>query len=252
MADGFTLDTSRFEAALDLVFQYTKRGVAAEFKTVSKGVMTTLLSITPPAAGRRAGEKVGGADGSDAHDHQRGANSIDRDLHAIFKPIHLKGSRTVNTVFGKRIAQPVSVPTKEKYPDVAAIYAIRNKRRHGGKLTRGRRAAYYVGENKLSALAATLKKRIGYAAAGFAPAAKAVGARLPSYAKGKNAPGVGLFEVTETEFHFHAENLVPYIGAIAEGDMQRRLQYALESQTNAMLRRVPYMAAAAARQAGFR
>lgn len=244
-----TLDTSRFESALALLWSYSKRTLAEEFQTATRGIINGVYSVTPPAAGKKAKEKVSEFDSASK---LRGIKRIESDLRGIFQPVALKGQRQITTVFGNRLATPVTVPTRERIPDVDAAYRERDSHRHGGRMTRGGRAALYVDAAKLRALAQRQESHVGYAAAGFNTAARAVGARIPSYARGINAPSNGFLKITDESLHFRVENLVRYISTMEHNDMQRRLQYAVELQANAMQRRIPHMARAIGEAAGFR
>ncbi len=227
--------------------QYSTKSIEEEFRPTVKGIVQIAINITPPGIGKRSQQK---ASEFAAEGLARGKAKIDRDLGGIFVPVDLKGHRTINMAFGKPMATPVTVTTKERYPDVEAIYKRRNGRRHSGSMTRGQKAPYYVSRAKLEALRALLHSHIGHAVGGFSAAAQATGARLPGYGRGKGGAGTGFVTVTEEQLHFHMENLVKYIGDVP--DIENKLQYAMEYQTNALLRRIPYVVAAAAKKAGFR
>ena len=247
MPDGLTFDTTRIEEAFALVAQYTAKTLEQEFRSTVKGIVQFAINITPPAMGRKSKEKVAEFD---TQALARGKASIDRDLAGLFVPIQIQGHRTITHAFGRPLESPVTVPTVEQHPNVEAIYAERSGRRHGGRMTRGRKQAYYVDAAKLESLKNKLYNHIGHAMGGFSSAAAAVGARMPSFAKGKGGAGAGTLSITPERLHFHFENLVSYIGAIPE--MEDRIQSAFDYQANAMLRRVPFMAAAAAKNAGFK
>ena len=248
MENELNFDLTRFENALVLLASYSAKDAKSVFVTACKGIISNCYAITPPAKGKGAKEKNVDFDRDAIH---HGRLSIDRDLRAIFKPVTIKGTRTIRKVFGKTISSPVTVRTVEKHPDVEAIYTTRNGARGGhGKLKRGQKAAYYVDKSKYSALASKLYLRVGWAAAGFNVAAQTVGARIPSYAKGKGAPGASILTLDTTTLRFKFENAVGYVDALK--GLRGKIQKAIEYQTDAMLRQMPFVIKAAAKRSGFK
>lgn len=244
--DGINLDTTRFAAAMQQLAALTHRELEVEMRSQAKGIIVEAYNITPPATGRGRGDKAAAFDSAS---QLRGERAIDRDLRGIFVPVELRGERTITQAFGRPIA-PVTVPTKEKHPDVAAIYATRDARRRGGRMTRGQRAAYYVDRAKLEALARQLKARVGFLAAGFNAAAAALGARVPKYARNKSAPGGITITAQPNRIRIVFTNEVGYTDAVP--GLKARLQYALDQQARKIERQIPILLAKAAKQSGFK
>lgn len=235
MSEGFNLDTTRFAAAMRKLAGVSARDLEVEMRAQAKGVVEEAFKITPPAAGKSLQGKSAIA---------AGERKIDRDLRSIFAPVDLRGERRITHLFG--ISSPRSgrkppyiVPEKEKHPDVSAIYAARNARRRGKSLSRGQKAAFYVAAVKVEALAANLKKRVGWAAAGFNEAAKELGARIPGYAARHNAPGDVAVRVSSNGIRIVITNAVSYAASIP--DIERRLQYAVDRQAAKIERQIPFI-----------
>lgn len=254
MSDGVTFDTTRIELAFALVAQYTARSLEAEFRTTCKGIVERWYSITPPATGRSAKTTVAQFDSGA---QLRGIQAVNRDLRGIFTPVPIKGTRAITHLFGARNPAvgkqpPYIVKTKERWPDVKAIYDTRTSRRGRGRLTRGQRQAYYVDEQKFDALRGTLFKRVGWLASSLNAAGALTGARIPAYARGRAAPNEARLDLSDVRLHFRFANLIAWAGDAAGGNLGRLFQEALELQANAMFRRIPHMMTAAAKRAGFK
>jgi hypothetical protein len=243
MSDGIKLDTTRFESALKRLGAVTSKDIADEVKSQFKGIIVEAYRITPPAQG---GGRTGRAAGLHAQD------KIGRDLRSVFAPVTIKGTRTINHLFGDTSPDvgrqpPYQVTTVEIHPDVEAIYKRRKERgaARGRKvISRGQKAAYYVSAVKLEALASKLKKRVGWLAAGFNAAAERLKAPIPPYAK-THQKGAGGIDINESDrgIRIVMTNKVSYASNVP--DIQRRLQRAVNTQARKIERQLPYIIAKA-------
>lgn len=252
MSDGITLDYSRFETAAGKLSAIVDDDLSNFMQTQARGWLGEVFKLTPPASGGKGGRRAALNDGKEA---------INRDLSGLFKPVQIKGTRTINHLFGDFTPDgvgkqpPYVVPTRELYPNPETVYLARvNKRSElrglQGLITRGRRQAYYVATDKLERLRQKLHARVGWLASGWNAAARALKAAIPGYASKHSAPGAVSIEVTANRIRVTVENNVSYGPSIA--GIQRRLQFALDKQAGKMERQVPHVLKAAAEKSGFK
>lgn len=252
MSDGITLDYYRFEAAAGKLSAIVDDDLSDFMEVQAKGIMVELFKVTPPASGAKASASTA---------MKRGQETINRDLAGLFKPVQIKGTRTINHLFGDFNPSgvgrqpPYVVPTRETVPNPEAIYLARvNKRSRiaslSGFISRGRRQAYYVAEEKLEALRKKLHARVGWLASGWNKAANALKAAIPAYARKHNAPGDVKIEVTGWRIRITFENNVSYGPQIA--GIERRMQFAIDKQAGKMERQIPHVLKAAAEKSGFK
>ena len=212
-----------------------------------------VINITPPFS-----KAAQGNDGRAA-----GRQSIDRDLSRIFAPVTIKGTRTINHLFGDKDPQgvgrkpPYVVKTVELYPDVQGVYDYRNSRRKAGdrgpltrgKLTGSNKSAYYVDAKKLSVVRNKLHARVGWAVACWWNAARAAGLNprgVPGWIKEHTAaPGAASVQISDTAFIISLSSDLNYNGAI---DMDRLAAIAMGYRKNATERRLPYVVRAVAKR----
>lgn len=218
-SNSLTLKAAWNDAELDRhIIDFSRaadRSVVDVGRTVAKGMVTDIIAITPPASK--------GAQGVAAK--RAGEGAIMRDLGAVFAPVRIKGYRTITTVFGRKIKKPVRVPTTEHWPDVISIYHERSHRRHGGRMTRGRKQAYYVSRAKLTSLATGLKAKVGTLAAGWIPAALELGAKVPAFIMRHAGKAHGTIQITyEKGILIRAINHFPGNAGELAADVQRRVE----------------------------
>jgi len=184
--------------------------------------------------------------------------SIDRDLSGVFMPVTIKGQRTITHLFGKENPNvgrkpPYVVQTKERWPDVGAIYKKRWTSKNANRskrMTRGQKSLYYVDARKLS-----IERRESYAMIGLACACwylAAVQAELnprgvPAWVKRHtSAFGAGDIDISDHAVRIVLSSRLPYNSAL---DMQSKMTRVLGYRQSALERRLPYIIAAAARKA---
>lgn len=196
----------------------TGRAVPEIGQQVSKGMVQDILDITPPGSQGNTGQRA----------KRIGELAVSRDLGAVFAPVTVKGFRMITTVFGRHIATPVKVKTKEEFPagDMDVIHRLRLASKHGGKVTRGRRKAYYVSRTKLRSLRARLVREVGALAAGWIPAALALGARVPAFIMRHAGRAHGTIQIDHSNgIRITAINEFPAGTADLAADTQRRVEY---------------------------
>lgn len=203
-----------------------------------------VINITPPFSQRAK-------DGPSAL--AAGKLAIRRDLGAVFNPVQLKGKRAITQVFGRKLTSPIYVPTKEKYPDVAAIAQQRWKRKNENKskiMSRGQRAAYYVDKSKLIVVMRESYDLIGLACACWylaAIEAKLNPRGVPDWIrKHSTAFSAGSFDISATSLRIELSSSLPYNTALGMAEKMARV---IGYRKGALDRRLPYILAAAARKA---
>lgn len=225
-SDGFGRDVARFAVA-------TGRSFAEELQLQAKGALRHIVYDTPPF-GPRARTAAAAKKASE--------NSIGSDLHRIFRPKKLKGSRSITHLFGNKEAAgaPWTVPAKERHPDLAALLAGHKRLSSSARQARYRNA-YFVDAAKYFAMQTKIKKRGGHLGGGWAPAAMALGVNMPHLMKrhaGTAAGGIQM-RLTGDALSIVIINDVPYATKVA--GLPFRVERALQTQRGKMERQLPYI-----------
>lgn len=222
---SITADATQVIRSLERYAMATSMDFESAALRLSRGMMRRVVGITPPGQGRR------GDGGALTHgDKKRGETSIDSDLAALFIGVKLKGKRP------------------EQHPSPATIHraAFIASKRPGQRLRnpRGRGSFDYIDDRKLSALAKTLKARVGKLASGWlagVDALKATGVpawvRRHGNSRGKATLMVSLSRTSLSRTHgfsFVAANSSVHPSLVPE--LNRRIDYALGYAANAMNR----------------
>ena len=281
MASEHTWDTSRLEKAFTLVAEYSTKSVEAEFRTMCKGLVNQWYAITPPASGRGAKETNGGFDGNAA---AAGMYAIRRDLmgggagtsakraglfnvlpdamvdRAVESGISDAGNvrlfaRKDGSVYGTDRTHFLPDASTSQLEGIHKANFIDGKMSSAGARTRdiGRWKfieRYTVRQSAMDAFLAAEFKKVGWLASTLNAIARLTGARIPAYARGKSAASQQDFSLGASLLHFKFENMVPWAGGAAGGQMGTLFQSAVNYQANAMFRRIPYLMQAAVKRAG--
>lgn len=210
------------------------------------GTTPGIINITPPFSQQAR-------DASSAQ--AAGRLAIRRDLGAVFSPVQLKGRRAITQVFGRKLAAPIYVPTKEKHPDVAAVARERWIAKNAAKrkiMGRGRKQAYYVDQSKLTVVLRESYALVGTAAACWYVAALQAGLQprgVPDWVRRhRTAFAAGDIIVTRDSLRITLASSLPYNVALGMIEKVRRV---LGYRENSLARRLPYVVAALARKSGF-
>ncbi len=232
MQDGITIDSPGFSRDVAQFALLTGRSFAEELQVQAKGALRHIIYDTPPF-GNRARTAAAAKKASE--------NSIGRDLHRIFRPKKLKGSRSITHLFGKQVnGAPWTVPAKEKHPDLASLLAGHKRLSSSGRQARYRNA-YFVDAAKYFAMQTKIKKRGGHLGGGWAPAAVALGVNLPHIMKrhAGTAPGGVQMRLTGDHLSIVMINDVSYASRVAS--LPFRVERALQSQRGKMERQLPHL-----------
>jgi hypothetical protein len=232
MEEGITIDSPGFSRDVAQFALLTGRSFAEELQVQAKGALRHIVYDTPPFGPRSR---------TTAAAKKASEGSIGRDLHRIFRPKKLKGSRSITHLFGKQVSgAPWTVPAKEKHPDLASLLAGHKRLSSSGRQARYRNA-YFVDAAKYFALQAKLKKRGGHLGGGWGPAAVALGVNLPHLMKrhAGSAPGGVRMRLTGDHLSIVMINDVPYATKVAS--LPFRVERALQSQRGKMERQIPFL-----------
>lgn len=210
----------------------TGRTIPETLKRAGKGTIRQVIAITPPATS--AGVSGGLDSSSDAK--ARGARAIQRDLNRVFVPVRLKGKRR-EAVSG---AEMVTIHAR-----------LLAQKRPGAPMKRDRGQPYYVDQRKFNLLEVKLASHVGRLAAGWLPAAEALALAVPQWIS-RHGLGRGGYEAKfeGDEMFIKSTNNASPFAPIAE--TQRRVDYALVYQANAMRREMEFLLLKDARSSGLR
>lgn len=229
------------------------RRVAQELvDTEARGFVRDAVQSTPPFFARPAGTDTPGkfvtVNGTEAR--KTGERVIEREAAAIFAAVQIKGERQLTHLFGKRLAQPIKVKTKERHTDVAGIWDMRAKRRFEAKrktISRGQKAPYYVATAKLKRAMEARKKQVGKLASGWSAAAEKVGVKLPGWiARHGTGRGDVMLTVGSMSYSIRIRNNVPYGTAV---QLQRIADRVARVRERKLAARLPHVLRGALRRA---
>lgn len=238
--------------------------------TEARGFVKDAVQTTPPfhkraQVGADGTAKMVNVNGSAAK--KAGEAQVDRDARALFVGVALKGKRTLNHLFGDTDPDvgrkpPYVLDTVEQWPDVDRVWSARAARRTRYGIGRGRRAdlavqmtakaasnrgAYYVSGAKLRRAVAVRKKRVGYLAAGWLAAARALNVNLPAWIT-RHGPRGGSVSVRRTSGSYS----VRIVNAVSYGDrlgLQAIANRALQVRQGKLERRIPHVLRGAIKRA---
>ncbi len=239
--DGFKLDWSNFEGALARRASTSKRDHLAIAAEQMKGIMRTVLEVTPP------GHE--GLPGGTRAAMQHGQAKVAADIHALYggpgdayDVIKAKGSAKASAFWflhskgdEAEAAKVFKAATGDWYGpfDDGKIHGTHFKR--GSVRKRKGRPIIYVQDTK--ALADYVKQQqqhVMFLSAGWKEAFAKLGISLPQFVtKHGSAPSQMVIEISDARIRLVATNAVSYGAAT---DLQRRIQHAIDRQTGKMSR----------------
>lgn len=183
-----------------------------------RGIVRRAIAITPPASA----EGIEGGLDSGGEAKQRGFRAISRDLNKLFVPVKLKHKRR-EAISGAEMVRIHARALSFKRP--------------GAKMRRDRGQPYYVDARKFRALEDKLRSHVGRLASGWVAAAQAVKAAVPAWvSRHGSGRGIVQFDFNSSELYFEAVNYASNVPAYIRTEAQRRINYAVQYQANAMNR----------------
>jgi hypothetical protein len=233
MEGSLSLVQDRITPTLERYAEVMGRTLASTIKRAAKGVTRRVISITPPASAETTGAAA----------YRQGRRKIEKQIDSVLAPVKLKGRRKITTVFGRKIGKPVYVPTKERFPDVAATLRSRIVARGGDiglRLNRGAKA--FVDVRKVKAIIAAKNSRVGVLASGWQAAAAALDVPVQQWIS-RHGGGAGrvTLDFFTARMHVTAENFATGVPAAVRGALSKRIIFALQYQKAAMEREIDYI-----------
>ncbi len=210
------IDTSAFNAALDRFLQHSKRDAEVVLRQQAKGLIKSLIAVTPPGGRSVSGSQARG----------RGMSSVKADTFKVVRGVT------------PRLAQESNV--------AAAIKPHRIQ----GRVHREVTPRILV---PMSALRDYLRKqtqKVGHLASGWNQAAARFGFKPPVWIWRNRGPGGVEIEVSDRRIAVRATNRVKYASGIR--DMNSLVQWAVNLQKHKLLRQLRMFLAGAGRKAGFK
>lgn len=223
------------------------RTLADTVKRTAKGVTRRVIAITPPASQ--------GMEGAAAY--RSGRTKIARQMSALLAPVKLKGRRKISVVFGRKLKRAITVPTKERHPDVSSIYREQSHlltKRIGFRLKDYRGRKYYVDVRKFQRVLAARQQNVGKLASGWAEGAGALDVPVQNWISrhGRGRGAVKLDLMSSNMRITVSNNPASGLSDMVAAEMRRRIGYAVGYQQQAMRREVDYYALKKARELGIK
>ncbi len=232
MSKNISVDTTRFNEAMKRFMKTSQRAAGVVLKEQARGVLRRVVDWTPP------GGK--GAQGSAAK--KRGEAAVERDILKLMRPVKSFGKDTDAL---RAAGMFIETPSTES-PE-AIHKANRSKT---GRVRRKLNPKIAIKAADLRRYIASKKKMVGFLASGWKAAATKLGISLPAWVTRHAGSGGGVIKSTAASIEVTATNSVRNAPKL---DMERRVQSAINSQADAMVRRLENFAVRqAARQSGFR
>jgi len=232
MSKNISVDTARFNEAMKRFMRTSKRAAGIVLKEQARSVLRKIVDWTPP------GGK--GAQGSAAK--KRGEAAVERDILKLMRPVKNYG-RDADAL--RAAGMFIEAPSNES---PAAIHKA--NRSKTGRVRRKLSPKIAIKASELRRYIATKKKMVGFLASGWKAAATKLGVSLPAWVTRHTGSGEGVIKSTTVSIEVTATNSVRNAPKL---DMDRRVQNAINSQADAMTRRLENFAVRqAARQSGFR
>lgn len=254
-SEGLNLNTAAFDAALVRLATTSKKAASEVMRQQARLLFVEVAKITPPASGGVTGKKA----------EKQGMSAVARDIRSLYgtpsdayDQISAKSPGQAGAFWflhsageDSQAAEIVKEATGKSF--AAFDGGTLHSRTGGGRRRRAsnRRAhVFYVRD--AAALEAYITEEQGHVwwlASGWAPALQALGARLP-YGVGKlPAPGRLKVEITDQRIAITMTNEVSFGRQVR--DIERRVQWALNSRTKTLDRAWDFYLKRAAKDSGF-
>lgn len=231
--DGLTVHHEEFSRAVGQYALLTNKSLEEQFFDQVRRVVQEIVANTPPLG--RSGSKTV----TNSNVKRVLENRVRQNLR-MFRPVDLKGKREVPLLFGKEHpGAPWSVPTKERHPDVEAIWAAHQKEQDYGRRYRNFKRGFYVDRKKLNRLVDKEIVKFGKLVAGFKPVAVAQRVSVPAIARRHPARGSYSQRITPGMVQAQFTNALPYAANVP--GFKRRIDNAVRARIGAMERQIPFL-----------
>lgn len=238
----FTADTQGFGAALQRYWQVVGGDLGALLRQQTKLVVERCIDLTPPFSGKRLTRMLGGGDFGRTSAKKIGEERVRRDIERVFVPVDKlwawREHEGFRAAIRKNDEQAIRAMLGDKW-DLEEIAPLPNPELHRrqrnarGGVVRRPRKQLVTKRGAVEKYVKAAQKNVGYAKAGWNPAARMFGARLPAWIDRHNAPGFAVDNSRSTPMTTRIGNSVPYIQE--KGRELRIIELALTGQEKAML-----------------
>lgn len=224
MTPIFTLTRNISSQVMERWASAMRKTVPEAFTEAGRRATRMLISLTPPA---NAG--LGKLTGS-AEAYRAGKTRIANQMKSLLAPVKLKGRKTITKLFGKTLAKPITYRTKERWPDVAAIYKENSYKVFGALGVRVRVGKkFYVSATKFRRVLSKKQARVGVLASGWAPSARALDVTMPAFVSRQNGSGRGAIYKNfgnQARIGIKMVNFAPGLPGPIRAELMRRIPYA--------------------------
>ena len=249
MSPVIEIKSERFNAAAAAVMAGSKRSRPEVLLTQAKGVLRNIIEMTPPAhvtLNASGGNTVVMRGDAKAH----GEALVSKDIRGIYGTPsqafdQVRGSLThpgIEKGFWKHLKSG-------QFSEANAILAksggkplspfdggtLHKRLKGAGGRPNNKSIVYYVTDaRELDTYIKVLKRRVGWLAGGWNQAAGKLGLQPPAWIWRQESPGRAILTVSDTTVTFFMTNEVRFASEAA--DLQRRVQWAMDTQAAAMER----------------
>jgi hypothetical protein len=240
MSEEIRMDWSRFETALTRRLATSSRDHLLVLSEQARGIQRRVIDVTPPGSE--------GVKGTSRQARKMGMAKVEGDIRKIygtpgdaFELIKAKDEKAAGAFWAAH--------QKRNFTEANRVMeSVVGKRLHsfdGGNLhkrmrrkgsVRSRSIIFFVEDEKdLKDYIKSRQKQVNFLQAGWLSAALKLGLTLPASIATHQAPGSAVVEVTATRIRIVATNGVKYA---SDADVERRIQFAINSQAGAMERQM--------------
>jgi hypothetical protein len=197
---SFDLRIAEFQKAADRAFAYSKREGKAYMREQVRGVIRSLLYLTPPNRGPVRGTKA----------KQAGEAAIAVDIRSVFRGENIKK------------------PEVTSFSEMSRV--MKENRRAGSIRAKSRKVRIKAPSRLIAQYIVKKKKQVGYLASAWAMAANKVGAvRVPGWIKRHSAPGSSIIKDVPAGIEASITNAVEWADSVY--GLRARINSALQIQT---------------------
>lgn len=219
------INSYRFAKAMEDFMRYSRRDFGLVLKEQAKGFIRRVISVTPPSQGK-----------ADSESRKRGEQAVYSDLYRIFDPAK-------KNVEYDNLLQRGSMESWHK-----------TRRGRNGRVWRTvdrKKDVARVSKSDFQWFRKEVQKKVGILASGWNRAAESLGYNPPEWIR-RHGTGRGDYQprLSGDNMRITIRNEVKFAGS-TQG-LKRQVQWAIDTQAEAMERRVAFFLKRNARRAGMR
>ncbi|MFK5920909.1 MAG: hypothetical protein QM496_01915 [Verrucomicrobiota bacterium] len=210
-------ETGEFNRSVERFMKYSKKSLEEVMKAQAKSIVKTLISVTPPGSEGVSGQAA----------KKQGEAAVERDI--------------------RRVLAPASAKFARKGVDLKQVH---QKRRNFRGRVNKRGVVHLVPKGEFTRYLRERKKKVGFLAGGFNTAAAKLGYKPPAWIWRHSSPGAVKIRVSGRGINVLITNKVKFAGNVK--GIERRMDFAMKTQSERMHSQVDYFLENAARKAGFK